>query len=53
VEVLAKVHLIMHPRLDPSSSRNPTPLIRFLLGDLFKELLSDPEVVSHPSLLFL
>jgi hypothetical protein len=50
VEVLAEVHLIVHPRLDPSNSREPTRLVRFL-RDLFKQLLSDPEVVSRPSLL--
>src|SRR3712207_1623050 len=42
----------MHPRFDPSNSREPNPLGR-LLGDLFEQLLSDAEVVSRPSLLLL
>jgi len=50
VEVLAEVQFIVHPRLDPSNSRELTSLGRFL-GYLFKQLLSDVEVVSRPSLL--
>src|SRR5918998_6581391 len=50
VEVLAEVHFIVHPRFNPSNPRKLTRLRRFL-GQLLKQLLSDVEVVSCPSLL--
>jgi hypothetical protein len=52
LEVLAEVYLIVHPRMDSSNGREPTPAVGFL-GDLLKELFGEAEVISRPSLLFL
>jgi hypothetical protein len=50
--MLAEVHLVVHPRVDPSNGREPAPPVGFL-GELLEELFGETEVIGRPSLLLL